>query len=268
MLLEERPFWGTASVCGDDHAALLERVTERGNSVLGVGDPLAARELLLGRPGSPARWLTLPRLGAGPAGVHGEPAHEGVPLAVGDDLPSSVRSTLGVEPATAWDWFATDTPPMTGEGPPGTSGPRTGDGGTVVQLDLDADLAAIRDCLAEGNPESRADPAATDEAAWFGVLDGTRLLGVVGATRRPGDPEGANLSWHVHGLGVRPEARARGFGVRLTAAATQAAFDAGADWASLGMFASNDVARRVYRRLGYRVEGRFTSYRVPAANGA
>lgn len=251
MLLEERPFWGTASVRADERAALLEQVTEQGISVLGVGDPLAARELLLGRPDRPARWLTLPRLGAGPAGVHGVPRAEGAPLSVDDDLPSSVRRTLGVEPATAWDWFATDRPPG------------SGDGVAVVQLDLDADRAAIRDCLAEGNPESRADPEAADEAAWFGVADGTRLLGVVGAARRPGDPDGADLSWHVHGLGVRPEARSRGLGARLTAAATRAAFDAGADWASLGMFASNDIARRVYLRLGYRVEGRFTSYRVP-----
>lgn len=266
MLLGDRPFWADADLRGDDRAVILERVTEAGTSLLGVGDPWRARELLVGRDGAGAvAWLTLPRLGAGPAGAHGEPRHEGAPLPVDDDLSPHLRTALGVEPATAWDWFATDVPPAAAEpeGPAlgaGVDGRRAGH--AVVRLDPTGDLAAIRDCLAEGNPDSRADPAATGEAAWFGIVDGPRLLGVVGAAERAGDPDRADLSWHVHGLGVRPEARTRGFGARLTAAATRAAFEAGADWASLGMYASNDVARRVYTRLGYRVEGRFTSYRA------
>lgn len=271
MLLGDRQFWAPARVRDDARAVFLERVTEAGTSLLGVGDPVRARELLVAREDTePATWLTLPRCGAGPAGVHGEPRHEGEPLTADEDLPSALRTALGLEPATAWDWFATDVSPAAGQGEDGTSG-GTADGGrtgpVVVRLDPAADLAAIRDCLAEGNPASRADPGANGEAAWFGVPDGSRLLGVVGAATRAGDPDGADLSWHVHGLGVRPEARSRGFGARLTAAATRAAFEAGADWASLGMFASNDVARRVYLRLGYRVEGRFTSYRV-AVTGA
>ena len=84
---------------------------------------------------------------------------------------------------------------------------------------------------------------------------------MIGAAARPGDPAGSDRSWHLHGLGTVRQARRRGIGGLLTAAATRAGLDCGADWVSLGMYASNEVARRVYRRLGFAVEGRFTSYR-------
>ncbi|WP_372595419.1 GNAT family N-acetyltransferase, partial [Actinotalea sp.] len=77
---------------------------------------------------------------------------------------------------------------------------------------------------------------------------------------RAGEPGAGDLSWHLHGLGVLPSARGRGLGEALTAAATAAGLDAGCDWLSLGMYASNSVARRLYERLGYVVEGRFTTY--------
>ena len=79
--------------------------------------------------------------------------------------------------------------------------------------------------------------------------------------RALGDPDGADASWHLHGLGTLPQARGQGIGGLLTAAATREGFDAGVDWVSLGMYASNETARRVYLRLGFAVEGRFTSYR-------
>ena len=37
-------------------------------------------------------------------------------------------------------------------------------------------------------------------------------------------------------------------------------FDAGAAWVSLGMYADNTAARRLYSALGFVVEGEFSSY--------
>jgi ribosomal protein S18 acetylase RimI-like enzyme len=185
-------------------------------------------------------------------GVDGEPTHEGPRLPADDDVPAALRAALGVRPATAWDWMAALAPP---------AGPSSADR-AVVRLDPVADLEAIRACLAQANPGTQADPSHPDEAGWWGVRDGDRLLGVIGAAARLGDPDRADASWHLHGLGTLPPARGQGIGGLLTAAATRAGFDAGVDWVSLGMYASNQTARRVYLRLGFAVEGRFTSYRA------
>lgn len=255
MLLADRQRWTVLRSWSDEAALLVEvRVTGSGRrSVVGAGEAGAARALLAGAAAELGRidFLTLPRLGAGPAGVQGEPTDEGHALEHERDLPAAVRQRLGVEPATAWDRMVLEREP--------------GHASVEAQrLDLAHDLPAIKECLAASNPGSQADPAAPDEAACFGVRDGDRLVGVIGASRRAGDPGRHDVSWHLHGLGVLPEARSHGFGRALTATAARAGFDAGADWVSLGMYASNAPARRVYLGLGFEVEGRFTSYRPVA----
>lgn len=226
-------------------------------TLLGVGDPRAVRRILAEEAErlGPVALATLPRLGVGPA-VRGAPAQEGPPLAADQDVPRVVRDALGVTPATAWDRLVTRTAP---------DGPADG-GAAVDRLDPAQDAAAIRACLAEANPGSSADPAHPGEAAWFGVRTaGGSLAGVIGAARRRGDPGGSDLSWHLHGLGVRPGHRAQGIGAALTAAATTSGLTAGADWVSLGMYADNAPARRLYGRLGFETEARFTTYRPPPA---
>ncbi|MDO8107809.1 GNAT family N-acetyltransferase [Isoptericola sp. b441] len=256
MLLADRRRGTARTVVAEEDALLLMvRVADR-STLLGRGDPARVRRLLGVRATGlgPVRWATLPRLAAGPAGVSGAPEHEGPWLEAEVDLPASTRTALGIEAATAWDWFATTTPP--GAVPHGDR---------VDALDPIGDADAIRACLAAANPGSRADPVAPDEAAWFGVTGTDGLVGVIGASRRAGDPLGADLSWHLHGLGVLPGARGAGLGAALTSAATVAGFAAGADWVSLGMYAANAPARRLYDRLGFVVEGRFTSYRAVTA---
>ena len=238
---------------GDEEALLLELDHLGRTAFLGRGEPSRVRALVEGSGAERVAWMTLPRRGAGPAGVAGEPSHEGPRHRPEDDLDPVTQRGLGLYPISAWDWMATSRRPEA-------------DGGqTVVRLDPSADAGAVLDCLAEANPGTSADPRHEAEAAWFGVRDGATLLGVIGAESRRGRPAARDLSWHLHGLAVRREARGRGLGGALTAAATTAGFDAGADWVSLGMYASNDVARRVYRRLGFDVEGRFTSYRPPGS---
>lgn len=237
----------------DDDAALLVLTPPGRRTVLGCGDPAAARRLLAAHADGIGRvdLATLPRLGAGPEGVRGAPDHEGPLLAPDDDVPPGVRDVLGLQAATAWDRLVTHVPPAPGAG--------------AELLDLRRDEPAVRACLAAANPGSQADPSHPDEAAWFGVRDGGVVVGVIGASRRRGDPGGHDVSWHLHGLGVLPSHRRQGLGAALTATAGAAAFESGVDWVSLGMYADNSPARRVYERLGFQVEGRFTTYRAPRA---
>ena len=217
---------------GDDDAVLLHLAGRRGTTVAGRGEPAGVRALLgtllvAGRLG-PASWMSLPR---------------------GTDPGAEALATLGLARFSSWEWLATDAAPG-----------RPTDGRVVVELDRVADERAIRACLAAANPSTSADPTAEGEAAWFGVRgEAGDLLGVVGAALRGGRPEGG-ASWHLHGLGVRPGARTGGLGTALTAAAAGAAFERGAPWVSLGMYADNAAARRIYERLGFVTHAELDSY--------
>jgi ribosomal protein S18 acetylase RimI-like enzyme len=246
------------AAAGDVDGVVVDLRHDGRRTLLGRGDAAHVRTIVAAVADGPVDWMTLPRVGAGPAGVDGEPVHDGPRLDADDDLPAALRAALGVRPATAWDWMAALAPP-----PVPSSADRT-----VVRLDPVTDLDAIRACLTRANPGTRADPSHPDEAGWWGVRDGARLLGVIGAAARLGDPDGADESWHLHGLGTLPQARGQGIGGLLTAAAARAGFAAGVDWVSLGMYASNETARRVYLRLGFAVEGRFTSYRRVTSGSA
>lgn len=246
MLLGDRGRAGVVGVRGDDEALLVEVGVGGRRIAYGLGEPARARALLAGLAwaAAPDR-VSLPRLGAGPAGAVGAPAGERP--APHEDLPGALAEDYA--PVTAWDWFALARADAPQASP------------LVERLDPGRDAELVRECLAEANPSTEADPAAPGEAAWFGVREDGRLVGVIGATARTGEPAAADVSWHLHGLGVRPAARRRGLGAALTASAAVAAFDAGADWVSLGMYASNDAARAVYDRLGFVVDARFSSYR-------
>ena len=244
MLLGDRVRWHDVELVtepDDVDAALLVAVVREGRTtLLGRGDPdgvvrLVARRVAgLSARGASALvdWMSLPR---------------GVVV----DEPTLDAS--GLAPFSTWDWMVTDEAPA-----------RVPVEDAVVPLDPTVDADAIRACLAESNPGTTAQPTGPDEAAWFGVRDGAVLAGVVGAARRGARTPGA-LSWHLHGLGVRPTARGRGIGAALTATATRAGLAAGASWVSLGLYADNDAARRIYRRLGYVTEGEFASFGPPGA---
>ncbi|MEV7971893.1 GNAT family N-acetyltransferase [Cellulomonas sp. NPDC089187] len=156
-------------------------------------------------------------------------------------------TTLGLRAnRTGWEWMVTRTAPDV----------------SPVQDRLRAltadDRQAASDCLAVANPSTQARPGAAGER-WWGVdgPDGA-LLGVVGAEPRPGALAGRG-SWHLHGLGVRPEARGTGLGGALIAGPTRALLGDGADWVSLGMWDDNHGARRIYHRLGFRTVHRLVT---------
>lgn len=164
---------------------------------------------------------------------------------------------LGLTPnRTGWEWMVTEQAP-----------PQVAAEVHVRELDPHRDAAAIRACLAVANPTTDADPEADGER-WWGVVEaspddaGRPLGGVIGASPRAGRPGGRGTA-HLHGLGVRPGERGRGFGAALTAAATRALLADGADWVSLGMWDDNHTARRLYHRLGLRTVHRLTTFRRP-----
>lgn len=228
-LLSERGRLLGTRVFGDDRAVVTVTETDEGPSVAGYGQDaaqLVAELFDAGELGGRLRWVDLPR---------------------GSRLDERICAALRLEALPGWDWLWTDTPPEE----PSTR---------VDRLDPRADAAAIRDCLAEANPDTWRAPGAPDDLGWWGVAEGGRLAGVIGVTARGGPREDA-ASWHLHGLGVRPAARGRGLGTALTAAVTRIGLAGGAAWVSLGVWASNAPAIGIYHKLGYRTGHRRGSYR-------
>lgn len=220
-----------ARVVQEGSSFVLLTTSGRGLTVIGLSDDEGAVRLVTqlvegGEVGAPLRWMWLSRRA---------------------DLPEDVCARLDVEPLPGWNWMSA------------TQAPAVPDGVLVERLALPDEIPAILDCLAEANPTTDSDPAGRHEAGWWGVRDGDRLVAVIGAGLRGG--EGDGFSWHLHGLGVRPEARRGGLGSALVAIATAEGLGAGADWVSLGVWAENTGAIRIYERLGYRTDHRNRSYR-------
>lgn len=222
--------WAVGSLVGDERAALHVVEREDGLRVTALGDPDRCAAL-----------IHTHLLGAVVHGVSFARAGDGPDEAAALD----VAQALGLVPVERWDWMLATSPL------PADRGAR--------RLDLPREAGEIRRCLATANPRSEADPDGPAEAGWWGVDGPDGLRGVVGAQRRPGDADvPGSVSWHVHGLGVLPQHRRAGLGAALTGAVTAAGFAAGCSWVSLGLYAGNDDARRIYRRLGYRTLARFT----------
>lgn len=60
---------------------------------------------------------------------------------------------------------------------------------------------------------------------------------------------------YLSSIGTRPPFRGRGLGALVTAAAARDGLAEGSRWTYLGVFSSNDGARRMYERLGFAVIG-------------
>lgn len=239
-LLADRDRWRDARVLGDGRDVLLVRSADPGLVAMSAGDGTDVGRLLdelardLRADGGPTlAWLTVPRAAV---------------------VEPRTLAALGLEPFSTWDRMSTDVPPP----------PVPGED-AVVRLDAAAADEVVA-CLAEANPGTSARPGAGDDAGWWGVRDEGRLVGVIGAARRLGALDG-RASWHLHGLGVVPDARGRGLGAALTATALRTGLASGLAWVSLGLYADNDVARRLYLRLGMTVDEENASYARPGFRG-
>lgn len=227
--------WRPLGVWSDDDGLLLrlDLPGRDGDGLWGVGAPAAVARLL--RDAAPALGdlvrVSLPR-GTGAALAALDP---------GAGLDVLVRREA---PVSAWDWFWTSTPPAA---QPGEE--------RVTELAGDDGLAAVAACLDVANPHAEL-RVTTPGARWWGWHDddGT-VRGVAGAY-----PAGPGVPFVLGSVATDPATRGRGVAAATTAAATRAGLDH-AGLVTLGMYADNDAARRVYERLGYAVGQAFESWR-------
>lgn len=108
--------------------------------------------------------------------------------------------------------------------------------------------------LTAHSPRTHGQPFAREAQRWVGVRDaGTGGLVAVGGS----EPSMAGTPT-LAGIAVATDRRGEGWGAAVTAHLARRAVDeVGA--CGLGMFADNDVARRVYHRLGFRTGMEWTS---------
>jgi ribosomal protein S18 acetylase RimI-like enzyme len=126
-----------------------------------------------------------------------------------------------------WEWMWTTTaPPLM----PGEAG--------VVALAA-RDLPEVQDLLEVGNPTTHARPGEHSDEAWVGVRDDAGRLVACAVRER----NGAGRP-HLAGITVHPSQRGRGLGLAMTAHLTRLAVRLDGV-CTLGMFADNDVARRL-----------------------
>jgi ribosomal protein S18 acetylase RimI-like enzyme len=144
-----------------------------------------------------------------------------------------------------WHWMAT-----TGRVP-------TGSRWRVETLDGVRDAVEIDELLDAANVDSLARPGQPGVEVWMGIREmarhASRLL-AAGALQRMHD-----RTLHVRGVSVLPETRGAGAGRALSAALTNYALGHGSTLATLGVYADNRVAVRLYESMGYRTVHTFIS---------
>jgi ribosomal protein S18 acetylase RimI-like enzyme len=151
-----------------------------------------------------------------------------------------------LDPRNDWEWYVTwDTPPPQ---------PREG---KVTWLDDERDANAIRHLLTASSLRHDVAPGDANVRRWCGVwaADGTLSAVAAHTERRPGVP-------HLASIATRSDVRREGYGAAVTAWLIRRLLAEGSGWVTLGMYSDNDSARRLYLRLGFRCNHRFTSGRL------
>jgi ribosomal protein S18 acetylase RimI-like enzyme len=159
----------------------------------------------------------------------------------GITVPRGTLELLGPHPRLGdgdeWEWMWTTTAP-----------PEHPDVVTLGPADHD-EVAAL---LAAASPRHSA-TVDDDVVLWAGVREHGRLIACAAHTEHvPGVPHLASVATH-------PLARGRGLGAAVTGTLTARALRAGAPVVTLGMYSDNDVARRMYQRLGFCCSHRWSS---------
>ncbi|QGN57087.1 GNAT family N-acetyltransferase [Nostocoides sp. HKS02] len=165
-------------------------------------------------------------------------------VTVAHDALAAVAAHLPLADGNDWEWMYAVSPP-----------PLVAAESRLVALGPD-DLGDLQDLLGSANPRTDARPFAYPGQVWVGVrTDSGRLVAC--GVREPSLAGYPILS----GITVDPAHRGTGLGLAVTAYLTRAAV-AQAGVCTLGMYSDNDVARRVYRGLGYRGDHRWASRRL------
>lgn len=218
-------------------------------AVVELGDPTGERAgRVLSAVGEPRRLAALLRTVSPGDVVRGATVTRGAGALAGQTL-----AGWGLGPATTWDRMVTETAPAL----PGAGA------GAVVPLDLDADGGEIEAVLAEANPGTRHGVRGrhAHRARWYGVRTGGdgpgqpagTLVAVGSATPVPGG------AVHLGAIGTLPAHRGRGHAGALTAHMTAYGV-ATRGLVTLGLYADNVTARRVYERLGFVVAHRVETW--------
>jgi len=148
-----------------------------------------------------------------------------------------------------WDWMWIDVPAN-----------RLPTDERIVNLDDSADAAELTALNVRGNPSAESEPGSGRTELWLGARDDSGAIVAAGALHR--NAAGAG---HLTGIVVDPDHRGTGLGAAVTVALTRAAIEGPgriSGICTLGMYATNDVARRLYQRLGYRTAQAFASRRI------
>ena len=157
---------------------------------------------------------------------------------------SVVAPRLDLTRGGNWEWMATHIAPQ-----------QLSEERQLVVLGP-GDLGEVKALLAVENPRTDADPGKRSNERWVGARDDSGALVACGV--REDGPGGYP---ELAGITVRSDQRGRGLGAAVTALLTrEAVTEAGV--CTLGMYADNAAARRVYHRLGY-VTVHDLSTRVP-----
>ncbi len=119
-----------------------------------------------------------------------------------------------------------------------------------IRRATEADTAALQELWEEFAAEVPDPPGFEDEDKGFGanVYVAEDDAGIVGALE--GSAVGARR-WHVDTVHVRPRGRRHGVATALLRTFTADAREHGAEWVSLEVLASNEVAQQVWRKLGF-----------------
>lgn len=120
-----------------------------------------------------------------------------------------------------------------------------------------ADLPALEHVLPSAGEHARQlANAVAGRRSFLVALDAGRPVGTVVVRWTGVTVEGLGALPEIGSLAVVPAVRGRGIGTRLVAAAEQRVRERGGSAAVLLVAESNDGARRLYERLGYRDTGR------------
>ena len=166
-------------------------------------------------------------------------------------LAPEVREELGLGAAgSLWDWMWTGVPlqvPDHARAERLPLGPGTTD--------------EVREFLSRGHPTASTAPDDPRLIGWWGVREAGTLHAAVGAIQLA-----SGMAPHLVSLGVDPGVRGRGLAGQVLSAAVEDCLRVhpvhGPPSVSLGLYADNDVARRVYLRLGFELRHGFTSRRL------
>ncbi|MBL0885772.1 GNAT family N-acetyltransferase [Myceligenerans indicum] len=150
---------------------------------------------------------------------------------------AATLASWGLAKTSEWDRMATTVMPDV----PATV--------LVERLELDHDHDAIAELLAVASPATQHGVDAPGHD-WYGVRAPDGTLSAVGASVLRDGPDGEFA--HLGGIATRPELRGQGLATAVTAHLTAGGV-AAHGMVTLGMYADNTVARRVYERLGFRV---------------